>query len=70
MYFSKDPLTVFNHWKFCIRILKREWATVVFVTQDEAIFHEIFKIRTCDHKSETMWCMGLKIYIGDKHHRY
>jgi len=24
----------------------------------------------CGHKSETMWCMELKIGMSDKHHRY
>jgi len=24
----------------------------------------------CDHKSETMQCVGLKIGMGGKHHRY
>jgi len=29
-----------------------------------------WNIQNCGHKSETMWCMGLKICMGDKHHRY
>jgi len=24
----------------------------------------------CGHKSEIMWCMGLKNCMGDEHHRY
>ena len=24
----------------------------------------------CGHKSETMWCMELKIGMSDKHHRH
>ena len=63
MDFPNDPLTVFNCWKTCYKILKQWWATVVFVTQDGAIFHNI-----CGHRSETMLCMRLKICMGDKHY--
>ena len=24
----------------------------------------------CGHKSETMWCMGPKVGMGGKHHKY
>ena len=35
----------------------------------DQFFHEIFK-SICGHKSETMGCMELKIFMSDKHHRY
>ena len=44
MDYLKDQLTAFNHSKFYFKILTQWSATVDFVTQDEPIFHEIFKI--------------------------
>ena len=38
-----QPIT-FIHWNFCSKKLMQWWATVHFVLQVEALFHEIFKI--------------------------
>ena len=44
MDYLKNQSIVFNHLKFYFKILIQWSATVDFVTQDEPIFHEIFKI--------------------------
>jgi len=68
MDFPNDLLTVFNHWKPCFKILKQWWATVIFVTEDRAIFHKISNILWSQIRNYVV--MGLKICMGDEHHRY
>jgi len=40
-------------------------ATIDFVLKIDLNIQNI-----CGHKSETMWCMGLKLCMGDEHHMY
>ena len=41
-----------------------------FVTHVRPIFFMKNIQNICGHKSETMWCMELKVGMSDKHHRH